>query len=314
MHDIELLLALPRKRPPTVWDVHEDTIGALHTKAYLPRPLRSVLPPLIRMVEGRAERRLHLILAEESYRARFPGAHPVVPNHTYVPAAPPPPPEDSRVVYVGHISPARGAAEMVEIARRLRPYGIRLDLIGPADAAVRPMLRDAQRAGLLDWYGYVPNNHALRMAEGALAGLSLLHDVPNYRASTPTKVIEYMARGIPVITTPLPRAASLVGRVDCGAIVPFGEPGAVADAVVRCVLRLREDAERRAAMGARGYMEARTHYHWPAVAGEFVALLERWAVVPDGIAAARPMASDLGRLHPGMRAGIDPVQDAARLS
>ena len=42
IHDPELLLALPprRKRPPTVWDVHEDTAAALSTKAWLPRPLR----------------------------------------------------------------------------------------------------------------------------------------------------------------------------------------------------------------------------------------------------------------------------------
>ncbi|GAB3156656.1 glycosyltransferase [Microbispora hainanensis] len=288
VHDIELLLALPRRRPPTVWDVHEDTIGALDAKTYLPGPVRSVLPPLIRAIESRAERRVHLILAEESYRARFPGAHPVVPDHTYVPPSPPPPPGDHRIVYVGHISLARGAAEMVEVARRLRPYGIRLDLIGPADAEVRPMLRDAQRAGLLDWFGYVPNNHALRMAEGALAGLSLLHDAPHRRPSTPTKVVEYMSRGVPVVTTPLQGAASLVGRVGCGTIVPFGEVGAVAGAVVRCVLRLREDAERRAAMGARGYVEALYHYHWPAVAGEFVALLERWAQAPDTVPALSP--------------------------
>ncbi|WP_182879762.1 glycosyltransferase [Microbispora sp. H10949] len=308
VHDIELLLTLPRRRPPTVWDVHEDTIAALDAKSYLPGPLRGVLPPLIRAIESRAERRLHLILAEEAYRARFPGPHPVVPNHTYVPPTPPPPPGDSRVVYVGHISAARGAAEMIEVARRLRPYGIRLDLIGPADAAVRPMLRDAQREGVLDWFGYVPNRHALRMAEGALAGLSLLHDLPNYRQSTPTKIVEYMARGIPVVTTPLPNAASLVGRVDCGTIVPFGEPGAtsgtvadpvagtapdsgsdsVADAVVRAVLRLRDDPERRAEMGARGYVEALNHYHWPAVAGDFVALLERWAEAPGPVSALSP--------------------------
>lgn len=298
VHDFELLLALPRKRPPTVWDVHEDTIGALEAKAYLPGPLRGVLPPLIRAVEGRAERRLHLILAEESYRDRFPGPHPVVPNHTYVPSSPPPPPGDSRVVYVGHISRARGAAEMVEVARRLRPYGIRLDLIGPADATVRPMLRDAQREGLLDWFGYVPNRHALRMAEGALAGLSLLHDVPNYRESTPTKVVEYMARGLPVVTTPLPRAASLVGRVDCGTIVPFGEMDAVADAVTQAVLRLRDDPDRRAAMGTRGYFEALNHHNWPTVAGEFVALLERWAQVQSPVPAlpGRPPAGRMTNL------------------
>lgn len=274
VHDVELLFALPRRRPTTVWDVHEDIAGALETKPYLPESVRRSLPRVIKAIERRADRRLRLILAEAAYRDRFAGNHPVVPNTTYVPATPPPPPGADRLVYVGHLSEARGAAEMIELARRVRPHGIRLDLIGAADARVRPMLRDAQREGLLDWFGYVPNEHALRMAQGALAGLSLLHDVPNYRQSLPTKVIEYMARGLPVITTPLPMAASIVGRAECGLIVPFGDVEAAAQAV----LRLRDDPERRAVMGARGYAEARGHYHWPDHAPEFVARLEEWAL------------------------------------
>ncbi|GAA3830717.1 hypothetical protein GCM10022226_59470 [Sphaerisporangium flaviroseum] len=274
VHDVELLFALPRRRPTTVWDVHEDLVGSLGTKAYLPEVARRMLPHLINGVERRAERRVRLILAEAAYRDRFTGNHLVVPNTTYVPATPPPLPGDNRVVYVGHLSHARGVSEMIELAHSLRPHGIRLDLIGAADATVRPMLRDAQRVGLLDWFGYVPNSHALRMAQGALAGLSLLHDVPNYRQSLPTKVIEYMARGLPVITTPLPMAASIVGRTDCGVIVPYGD----VEAVTQAVLRLRDDPERRATMGARGYAEARGHYHWPDHARDFVAKLEQWAV------------------------------------
>ncbi|WP_062344736.1 glycosyltransferase family 4 protein [Herbidospora yilanensis] len=271
VHDIELLLALPRRRPATVWDVHEDTVAALDAKPYLPEFARTTLPPLLRNLEARAERRLHLILAEESYRARFAADHPVVPNHTYVAETAPPPPGESRVVYVGHISAARGATEMIELARLLRPHGIRLDLIGPADADVRPMLRDAQRTGLLDWFGYVPNKHALRMAQGALAGLSLLHDVPNYRESTPTKVIEYMAQGVPVITTPLPKAVEAMRG--CGTVVPFGDVAAA----YRAVLELRDDPARRAKAAADGHAEARAAYHWPDRAPEFVSLLENWA-------------------------------------
>ncbi|MEV0967380.1 glycosyltransferase [Microtetraspora glauca] len=289
VHDIELLLALPRRRPVTVWDVHEDTRGLLEAEARLPGPLSPVLPRLIDALERRAERRLHLMLAEESFRDRFPGGHPVVPDHTYVPSAPPPPPGDDRLVHIGRLSRARGAAELIELARRLRPYRIRLDLIGPADPGVRPLLRDAQREGLLDWFGHVPNTHALRMAEGALAGLSLPHDVPAFRNTTPTKVVEYMARGLPVITTPLPGAASLVLGTGCGTVVPFPAEGAesTVDATVRAVLALRDDPEGRAAMGARGHAEARRRFHWPVRAAEFVAQLERWAQAPDRV-TARP--------------------------
>ncbi|OUC84349.1 glycosyltransferase family 4 protein [Streptosporangium minutum] len=276
VHDIELLLRLPRRRPVTVWDVHEDTAAVLEAETDLPELLRRTLPALIRRVEARAEDRLHLVLAEESHRERFSGSHPVVPNTTYVPRRQPPPPGRNRVVYVGRLSRARGAAELVELARRLIPHGIRMDLVGAADAEIRPMLRDAQRQGLLDWYGYVPNRHALRMAEGAIAGLSLLHDVPAYRRSMPAKIAEYMSRGLPVVTTPLPAAASLVGRAGYGVVTPFGD----VDAALRAVLALRDDPEGAAAMGARGYEEALRHYDWPAHAGEFVGLLEEWADRP----------------------------------
>ncbi|MFD0395345.1 glycosyltransferase [Streptomyces nogalater] len=74
------------------------------------------------------------------------------------------------------------------------------------------------------WYGFLPNDRALARLSGALAGLSLLHDQPNYRHSRPTKVVEYMAHGVPVVTTPTPLAAELVERHGCGLVVPYRDP------------------------------------------------------------------------------------------
>jgi glycosyltransferase involved in cell wall biosynthesis len=279
IHDPELLLALPprRKRPPTVWDVHEDTAAALSTKAWLPRPLRPPAAAAVHAAERLAKRRIHLILAEQGYVPRFSRAHPVVPNTTYVPeTAAPPDPADQRVVYVGHLSPDRGVAEMIEVAALLRPHGITVELIGPADARARAMIESAQAQGLIRWPGFVPNDQAMRKVDGALAGLSLLLDEPNFRHSMPTKVVEYMARGVPVVTTPLPAATDLVTRYECGFVVPFGDPRAAADAV----LQLAGDASLRAKMGSRGHEAARSSLGWPADARAFVAQLEAWAKAP----------------------------------
>ena len=111
IHDPELLLALPprRRRPPVIWDVHEDTAAALGTKPWLPRPFRPPAAVAVRTAERMAERYVHLILAEHGYVTRFARPHPVVPNTTYVPDVPPPPGEGRRVVYVGHLSPDRSA-------------------------------------------------------------------------------------------------------------------------------------------------------------------------------------------------------------
>src|SRR5690349_24957367 len=275
IHDPELLLALPprRRRPPVIWDVHEDTAAALSTKPWLPRPLRPPAAAAVRAAERMAERYLHLILAERGYVARFRRPHPVVPNTTYVPDVPAPPGDDRRVVYVGHLSPDRGSAEMVELARRLRPHGITVELIGAADARARAQLEPAQAQGLLRWHGFVPNDRAMPMLDGALAGLSLLHDEANFRHSMPTKVVEYMARGVPVVTTPLPAAAAVARGHECGFVVPFGDTGAAAEAV----LELDGDISLRAKMGRRGHEAAYSSLGWPADAREFVTQLESWA-------------------------------------
>jgi len=276
VHDPELLLVLPPRsaRPPTVWDVHEDTAAALTTKAWLPAFLRPIAAGGVTAAEHLAEHRLHLILAEKGYNERFTGTHPVVPNTTYIPDEAAPPGGPRRVIYVGWVSPDRGSAEMAGLGRLLAPHGISVEIIGQADAAAQEHIKAADDA--VHWHGFVPNEQALRLADGALAGLSLLQDEANFRHSMPTKVIEYMARGLPVITTPLPLAVDLVQSADCGFVVPFNDPQAAADAI----LKLDADPDLRLTMGLRGHEYAKQNLGWPTAAKEFVAQLEKWSRKP----------------------------------
>jgi glycosyltransferase involved in cell wall biosynthesis len=161
----------------------------------------------------------------------------------------------------------------VEVARLLQPHRVAVELIGYADPRSRPVLKEAVEEGVLEWRDFMPNDEALKRLDGALAGLSLLHDEPNYRHSMPTKIVEYMAHGIPVITTPSPRAVELVERYGCGVVVPWQDPKAVADAV----LALKDDSEGRREAGTLGYNAARANHHWPSSARRFVAQLEAWA-------------------------------------
>ncbi|MGW0801795.1 glycosyltransferase [Nonomuraea sp. NPDC002799] len=233
VHDHRLLRVLPHRRPPVVWDVREQVT---------PRRL------------ARAGRR-HQVVTPLT-----------VPEATLV-SSDPPPPGDTRVVHIGRLSAERGVSELIGLAERLVPHGIRLDLIGAAAREVRPLLRDAQRVGLLDWFGYVPNRHALRMAEGALAGLSLADDTVR---TLPTKIMDYMGRGLPVITTP--QGASLVEGAGCGVVVPLD-----VDAVLNAVLDLKENPARRAGLGGLGHAQARLRHHWPDHAAAFVQRAESWA-------------------------------------
>ncbi|MPZ88445.1 MAG: glycosyltransferase [Nitriliruptorales bacterium] len=275
LHDPELLAAVAGLRlPVTVWDVHEDTAAALSDKPWLPPPARRPARRLVRCAERAAERRLRLLLAETHYQERFRRPHPVVPNETTVPDTVAGPGAD-RVVYLGRLSVGRGAGELLALPALL-PSGVRLELFGPADDTVAADVAAAHKRGLLRWHGIVPNDRAVPALQGALAGLSLLCDEANYRHSRPTKIVEYMACGVPAITTPNPVAADLVSRHGCGLVVPFDDPAAVAAAL----RRLHGDPGLRRDLGRRGHRAAQRDYDWRCSGRAFVAQLEAWAGLP----------------------------------
>jgi glycosyltransferase involved in cell wall biosynthesis len=298
LHDPELLVAVAGLRitrsargggpgPVLVWDVHEDTAAALGLKSWLPAPLRPVVAAVVRRLERWAEGHVLLTLAETSYQARFRLPHPVVPNTVPMPAAEPAAPGTDRVVYIGRVTRQRGGLDMLELGRLLAGR-VAVELIGPVDGDISAVVRQAEREGAVRCHGFVPNQQALALLDGALAGLSLLHDEPNYAQSRPTKVMEYMAHGLPVVTTPNASSVDLVERFGCGVVVPFEDPAAAAAALEA----LRQDAPRRCRLGAAGRVAAVEHLDWRTSGEQFVALLAGWAGLPAPGGARRGSAAD----------------------
>lgn len=277
IHDPELLFVLlcARPRVPVVWDVHEDLASSFVDKGWLPGWLVAPLRQVVHRVERWAERHCHLVLAEEGYAPRFREHHPVVPNYPPLPRTPRGPVDD-RVVYLGRVSRLRGGRELVAVGRRLRSEGLRTQVIGAVDEDIREELEQAASRGWLELFGFVPNDEALSLLDGALAGLSLLHDHANYRHSLPTKIFEYQAAGVPVISTPLAAAVEVIESSGAGTVVPFED----VDAVVTAVCRLRDDPSSAAAQARAGRRDAEAGRCWQAVRGRFVQVIEA-AMVPN---------------------------------
>ncbi len=279
LHDPELALAVAgqlRQLPPVVLDVHEDTASSLIDRPWVPGPLRPVAAAAARRAERWSEERLHLLLAERSYQERFTRPHPFVPN--VPPPAPiePLPPGDQRAVYVGRIAVSRGARELLAVAAAMHGE-LTFELIGPVDGDVRADLERAVAAGHVDWAGFVPNDQALPRVEGAAAGLSLVHPQPNHAGSLQTKVLEYLSRRVPVITTDLPVTGPFVREHDVGLTVPVDASGADVDAVVAALRHLVADGEDRRAKADRGYDLVVRELNWDVAGAAFVAELERIA-------------------------------------
>lgn len=274
VHDPELLIATTGLRlQHLVWDVHEDPAAALQVKTWMPRPLRTPVAALWRRAEHMAERRHALLLAEYAYQDRFATPHVVVPNAVR-PEATRAPLRPDHVVYLGTVTLARGCRTIVAAAAELRRRSkgaVVVEVIGGCpDAEAKRLLTEAQARGDLVWTGFLPSEVALGRVRGAIAGLCPLHDLPNYRSSMPTKVVEYCALGVPVITTPLPIAADLVTTSGAGVVVPFQDPIAVVDAV----LDLRAHPEKAERMGDLGQAEINRSYDWATWSKQFVHALD----------------------------------------
>lgn len=274
VHDPELLISVAglRHLPPIVWDVHEDVAASLVDRGWVPTWLRPVLQSAVHLVERWAEHRHHLILAETSYATRFRKPHPVVRNLPWVPRTVTPA-GPGRAVYLGRVSRSRGLDTLLAVADLVAPH-VTVELIGYADPDVEEDVRQAHDEGRLRWHGFVGNAEALELVDGATAGLSLLRDEPNFRGSLPTKVAEYMARGVPVITTPLPEAVGLLGTgTPAGSVVSFAD----ATAITQAILRYHHDEELRLRAGAAGHAISSEQANWHHEADRFLDELARLA-------------------------------------
>lgn len=280
VHDLELVLpariaAWGRR---VVWDVHEDLVQSVADRSWIPVALRPVARAVVSLTERVARLGIPIILAEHSYTQRM-GSWPVVPNTTPVPDSIAPPDVDGRprIVYVGRISWSRGLAEMIEVGRRLGDT-CSVELVGAVDADAQSALDEAVDDGVVVWHGYLGNSDALALTEGALAGLSLLGEHGNFVGSMPTKIFEYLARGVPVITTPLPLARSVVEDADAGFIVGFGD----VDGAVAAVERLLGSPALRESMGQRGHDWVSANHDWRVDGRVFVETMLAWSSAHAG--------------------------------
>jgi glycosyltransferase involved in cell wall biosynthesis len=263
VHDPELLplglLATFRGRA-IVFDVHENVPAQLRTKEWLPRLLRRPLAGVAAWLLRTAEKRMSITLAEAGYAGLFSGSHPVFPNYL---AGEPPPPRaidpDTGVVYLGDVTEPRGLALAVEAAGRAGADVF--SIMGRCTAEFKDRLQTiAAGSGLrLRFHGFVTPDRALEIAAGAAMGLSPLLDTPNYRRSMPTKVLEYLAVGVPTLASDLPGTRSVVENKPGVVLVPAGDLNAwtkaIADALGDNNLR---------ATAAAGVHAIRENYVWPA--------------------------------------------------
>ena len=235
LHDPELipagLIARLIRRVPVVVDVHEDVPAQLRHKHWVPAILRVPLSWVAHRLLRMAERFCVVTLAEPGYRHLFKREHPVFANYPPAGALPPLADDGGAIVYVGDVTVERGAFDMIEAAAGL---GRRLIVVGrrPEPLADQMMSTAASKGVDLTLTGPLPHAEAMEVAARASVGLSLLRSYPNEAGSMPTKVIEYLDMGIPVVATDLPGTRAAVEGLEGVRLVPPSDPDSAREAIV----------------------------------------------------------------------------------
>ncbi len=98
----------------------------------------------------------------------------------------------------------------------------------------------------------------------------------NHKFTTPQKLWEAIAAGVPVVASDLPGMAEVVREVGCGALCDPTDPASIA-AAIRDLLAMPADA--RAEMRARTLAAARDRYNWAAQAETLLAAYARLQTV-----------------------------------
>jgi glycosyltransferase involved in cell wall biosynthesis len=157
-----------------------------------------------------------------------------------------------RVLYAGTVGLAHGLGTLIDAAEELRRGdGARLAVTIAGDGAEATALRARLAAGSpagVQMLGAVPARRVPSLYAESDVAVVMLRDLPIFEGALPTKLLEAMAAGRPVVLAARGEAARLVEAESCGVVVPPEDPRALAAALAA----LAADPARRAAMGAAG--------------------------------------------------------------
>jgi glycosyltransferase involved in cell wall biosynthesis len=218
IHDPELLphAAWRLRGRRIVYDIHEDLALQVFSKPWIPAPAKPVAAAIIRILERPLARRMDAVVAatpevlDRFRKGRREGEDAIVvenaPRRDWQPAAPRDPEKyPMRIVYVGALTVERGITDLVDaMAHRRLSAAEGLDLAGPVDPGYLAML--SQRAGFAKarYHGVLEPARVANLLSQARVGVAALHPLPNYVASRPTKISEYLAAGLNVVASDFP--------------------------------------------------------------------------------------------------------------
>jgi phosphatidylinositol alpha-mannosyltransferase len=213
--------------------------------------------------------------------ARYiPGPFEIVPNGVDLVSNPDPGGRLDQITFVGRHEPRKG----LQVLLRAWPMiaaatGTRLRVIGADPLQVRFLMRRLGVEDSIDILGVVPR----AMLEQELRSTKVLVAPSIGGESFGMVITEAFSCATPVVASCIPGYMDVVDD-ETGALVPAGDPDALAAAVVGL---LRDEARRRE-LALAGRLRAEERYGWGRIAGRLVGIYELLTGLRSSVRVATP--------------------------
>lgn len=164
---------------------------------------------------------------------------------------------DRRVAAVGRLVRKKGFEVLIDaadlLARRGRPVSVDIVGDGELSAALRERAARSAAGDFIHFSGAITQPHVLEYLRRASVGcLPCVVDDDGNRDALPTSLIESMATGLPLISTPVGGVPEIVVNGETGWLVEPGSSEALAGAIEEALSNPREAARR----GEAGFQRA----------------------------------------------------------
>jgi len=271
IHDPELLPWARLMRclgDRVIYDMHENVPEDVRSKTWIPALLRRPIAASVSLMERILIGRMPVMFSEDSYQHQYSWVRRGVVIRNLAKAESLPqgatPSEKPTIGYIGAVSVERGSIVTLQALDLLKQRGLDVgfECVGPAspEQHVDQMHALVSERGLqrVNLHGYLPGREGWDKISSCHVGLAVLQPEPNYIASYPTKLFEYMAMGIPVVVSDFELYRRVVEESQCGFCVDPTSPEKIADALETLI----RDPESAARMGDRGREAVSKRYTW----------------------------------------------------
>lgn len=252
-----------------ILDVYENMHKKIASKEQYNQRLYKLL---FQFFDKIARKYFFLIFAENTYLTSYPNLskqHTVLLNYPRIEQFSTiqfrPNLQKPTIFYVGQISEERAFDTILKAICILKNQfsNIQLNLFGYFNndgfaQVFQSWISENHLSENVHYFGMKAFEEAAEISKDAFVGLALLKDFGDYRDSYPTKMFEYMATALPVITADFPHCLSVIQQAKCG----FGINSEDENALVEKILWLLNHPNEARAMGEAGKKSVGKYYNW----------------------------------------------------